>query len=253
MVTTSWLPPEKKEGTSMKTITVWINRRKLALAVVVTTSLIGTLIPVDPSGADIYSWQDEDGVIHFSNQVAPPGAELYMREPVTSGRVEQTESTSNHVPQQVDIETIRRQVRNEMRLEEANRKLGDALSRIDDLTEEVSRSQAAAAAAGEVARQTAAAVATAAAPADDHRDYRSDFREPVVILSTPYWKDHRRHGKRPHTSDHLKPGGKKPPVQWRRHSKAGKSERLWSPLPNQGRNRALSPQRSFIPKAYGIR
>jgi ribosomal protein L12E/L44/L45/RPP1/RPP2 len=234
----------------MNTITIWINRKKLALAVVVTLGLAGTLGAVDTPRADIYSWQDEEGTIHFSNQAAPPEAELYMREPLSPARVEQTEAANGQVSQQVDIEAVRRQVRNEIRLEEANRKLGDALNRIDELTENVSRSQAAAAAAGEVARQTAAAVATAAAAADDHRNY---VREPVVILSTPYWMGHRKHGKRPHNADHFKSGGKKPTVQWRRHSKAGKSEGLWSPLPHQRRNRALSPQRSFIPKAYGIR
>lgn len=234
----------------MKKITMWINRKKVALAVAVTLGIAGTLAAVDTPRADIYSWQDEEGTIHFSNQAAPPGAELYMREPVPPARVEQTDAANGQVSRQVDIEAVRRQVRNEMRLEEANRKLGDALNRIDNLTEKVSRSQAAAAAAGEVARQTAAAVATAAPPADDHR---YDVRAPVVILSTPHWKGHRKHGKRPHHADNFKSDGKKPTVQWRRHSKVGKSEGLWRPLPSQPRNRALSPQRSFIPKAYGIR
>lgn len=154
--------------------------------------------------ADIYSWQDAEGVIHYSNQNVPPQASIYMKEPVPSPK-----DAVNHEPQpniqvEREIEAVHRQVRTEVKLEEANRRLDQALEKVEELTNKVTDSQAQAAAAAEAAQQ-AAIVAESKAQA---AGYNKRVDERVVVYSSPYYphryKKQSSGYRGPHYRGHLK-------------------------------------------------
>jgi hypothetical protein len=208
--------------------------------------------------ADIYSWQDDQGVIHYSNSDVPHQAILYMKEPVEVTPAPETEVSRVPNRAELDIEAIRQQAKAEARIEEANRKLDHALEKVDELTEKVSLSQARANAAAEAAREAAAIAESKAASANY---YQNDVKARVIVHSVPYYpygyKKHRPHNRRP---DYLGPnkkrhsyynGGGRSKIHKQKHGRhhrirdRHRIHRSW-PVP-------VIPERSRIPKAYGIR
>lgn len=123
--------------------------------------------------ADIYLWRDSDGVIHFSNGDAPPGAELYLKEPeppVVDQRVEEARRVQ---------EQLRREEELKSQIDAANRKLDQALEKVDDLAEKADE-------ASEQARQAAAMARAAVASAPTHVSPEPVRQERVIVYAAPY-------------------------------------------------------------------
>ena len=59
-----------------------MNRRNIAAYILASLGIAGFMIP--SASADIYSWTDENGVRHFTNQAPPEHAELLIRSPEIS-------------------------------------------------------------------------------------------------------------------------------------------------------------------------
>lgn len=224
-------------------LAVWFSALWLAVVLIFTATAHG----------DIYSWQDHEGVIHFSNQKAPPESSLYMREPVAAP--EPSTDNVNRQPHRepVDVERIKRQAQTEARLEEANRKLDRALERVDELTETVSKSRAEAAAAAEAAQQAAV---TAQYEAESARSYQEkDKSESIVVYTAPHRHRHKKRGIRHHRPGYYNPDTKAYGYyNWSGRSKSDRKKvkrqhRVYhrKPVP------ILPPERHRIPKAYGIR
>lgn len=210
--------------------------------------------------ADIYFWEDDKGVIHFSNQESPPNASLYMREPAARNLPEpEAQSTARETSA---MEVARQQAETQARLDEANRKLDRALERVDELTESVSRSRAQAAEAAEAAR-------LAELDAEAARNYQSEVKERIIVHSVPYRKHypyrnkfkghrpykHQVYGKGKGHSRNLKHDKKFVP-----YFNNGKKSKLYKHYRHQDHTRhysapspILPPGRSHIPRAYGIR
>lgn len=220
--------------------------------------MTAAFMAISVAQADIYSWQDEEGVIHYSNQSAPQKAALYMREPEPGPQIQSTEDNQSQNRSTIDRETIRRQVRAEVQLEEANRKLNQALDRVEELTAQVAQSRAQAEAAAQTARQAAV---TAENEAQAAKHYQSNVEDRIIIHTAPY----HRHYKNNDASKKHRTGYPKP-YQYRYHKRHDRAKRhtphIIYPL-NQRRShvytfrtnipRPIIPERSDIPKAYGIR
>jgi paraquat-inducible protein B len=210
--------------------------------------------------ADIYSWEDSAGVIHYSNQEAPPEAALYMREtapPVAAEPIETKDENNNDA---VAKATAHQQAEAQAQIEAVNRKLDRALEKVDDLTETVARSREQAEAAAEAARQ---AEREAAATSSD----QSDIQEPVIVYTVPYHRyghDRYRHinqGKnhrvqmvtRPRSRS-LNPETRLKPYTYRANSRIGKiTGRRHKPDKYQIPGPILPPEPYHIPAAYGVR
>lgn len=225
--------------------------------------IAAALVTASTARADIYFWEDGDGVIHFSNQDAPPKASLYMREIATPTPPETTPIQPEIDREALSAELARKQAQTQQRLEEANRQLKEALDRVDDLTESVSRSQAQAEAAAESARQ-------AELEAQAAREDRSYAKERVIVHAAPYRKygkydTHRRHYKERHHDRKHK--FKNRHDRHRKHDKIfvlpyknGKSKIEKKVKPHR-RNPfqyhiprpILPPEKHRIPRAYGVR
>ncbi len=236
-----------------------------------TLWIAAALLTATSARADIYFWEDTDGVIHFSNQDAPPNASLYMREIVTPDPPETAEVQTEANREALSRELARKQARTQQRLEEANDKLNEALERVDDLTESVSRSRAQAAAAAEAARQ-------AELDAQAARDHQYDNKRRVIVHSVPYrpYDPYRKYDKdRHHYKDrHYKYKKDRKYGKHRikdRHSLHRKHDKQFS-RDSRSKHRIdkyksrrhnpykysipkpiLPPEKHRIPKAYGIR
>jgi hypothetical protein len=209
--------------------------------------------------ADIYSWEDSAGVIHYSNQEAPPDAALYMRETAPPVTAEPDETKDENNDGQADEATARQQAEARAQLDAVNRKLDRALEKVDDLTASVARSRAEAEAAADAARQ---AEREAAAASSDP----GDVQERVIVHTVPY----HRHGD--HRYRHINPGshhrvhkilrrhsplkpktGFKPYIH-RDNSRIGKfTRRRHIPDKYQIPGPILPPEPYHIPAAYGVR
>lgn len=217
-----------------------------------------TFMAIPVAQADIYSWQDDEGVIHYSNQTPPPTAALYMREPEPGPQTLSTEDNQSHSRSTIDSEAIRRQVRTEVQLEEANRKLNQALDRVEELTAEVAQSRAYAEAAAETAMQAAI---TAENEAQAAKQYQSKAKERIIIHTAP----HHRYYKRRIVHKKESTAYRKPYHYGyhKRHARAKKQTPHLIYQLNQQRShvhtlrlnipKPIIPERSDIPKAYGIR
>jgi Domain of unknown function (DUF4124) len=146
--------------------------------------------------ADIYFWQDTQGVIHFSNQAAPPEAGLYLHEPAQPQAADQLPQPAR---QETQAAPDQRAAGTEARLEQANRKLDEALQHVDQLTEEIRQNRAAAQAAAEAARQAAV---EARIQADEAEQTANPDSAQVVVYAVPHFRYKNRHHGR-----HLKPDG----------------------------------------------
>ena len=142
--------------------------------------------------ADIHSWTDSNGVIHFSNHSPPPEAEFFMVEQVQDEKDQAETAVTAEAKAQ---DTLRDQ------LDEANRKLEKALDKVDDLTEKVEETRREARDASDAAKQARAEAKIAA-------ESRS---EKTVVYGVPYKR-------RPH---HPRPT----PYYWRPHCPASGTPR----------------------------
>ncbi len=170
--------------------------------------------------ADIYSWEDSAGVIHYSNQEAPPDAALYMRETAPPVTAEPTETKNENNDGEVAQATARQQAEAQAQLDEVNRKLNRALEKVDDLTASVARSQAQAEAAAEAARQAEREAVAASSE-------KGDVQEHVIVHSVPYY----RHGHHRY-----------------RHINQGNNRRVHKII---RRHSPLNPETTFKPNIYG--
>lgn len=100
--------------------------------------------------ADIYSWSDENGILHFTNRNPPPEAELFLK--TKEGPYEeavaraQTETAAQRELRRAQDEAREQEERLaekaaelERRTEEANRKAEEALARAEELAEAANR------------------------------------------------------------------------------------------------------------------
>ncbi|MGD8836251.1 MAG: DUF4124 domain-containing protein [Desulfobacteraceae bacterium] len=242
----------------MKTIT--LSGRKARIKMVGSTILWSSalLMTAITARADIYSWQDEQGVIHYSNYNVPYRANLYLKEPVRVSPAPETQVDRSPSRSELYIEAIRQQAKAEARIEEANRKLDRALDKVDELTRKVSQSQAQADAAADAARQAAADAERQAASVNH---YPNDVKERVIVHSTIYYpygyKKHSPHSRRPNYLVPNKRGqaydniGGRSGLHKRKHSRNHRihdRHRI-----HRSRPVPVLPARSRIPKAYGIR
>lgn len=210
--------------------------------------------------ADIYAWEDSEGVIHYSNQEVPPEAALYMREVSPPANAEPAETNDENNNSKTTMETDRQQALAQEHLEEVNRKLSRALEKVDDLTASVARSKAQAEAATEAAREAEREAAAA-------RDGRSDVQERVIVHAVPYRRyGHHRYRYNNHGNHYQKQ------KVTRRRSRSLNHEKRFRPhiyrahsriekingrrhIPNEYKipGPILPPEPYRIPKAYGIR
>lgn len=242
----------------MKTIT--ISSRKVCLKMMGLSILwvAAVLMTAIIARADIYSWQDDQGVIHYSNYDVPHQANLYMKEPVEISPAPETDVSRVPNRTELDIEAIRQRAKAEARIEEANRKLDHALEKVDELTEKVSQSQAQANAAADAAREAAANAKSEVVSANY---YQNDVKERVIVHSVPYYPyGYRKHG--PHYSKPYYLGPNK-----RRHAYYNGGGRSKIHKQKRGRHHRIHdrhrihrtwpvpvlPEGSRIPKAYGVR
>ncbi len=133
--------------------------------------------------ADIYFWTDPQGVIHFSNQNAPPKAALYMKEP------QRVAAPTAPDPESQPITAAEERI--QARLEQTSRQLEQALEKVDELTEKVRDSQQEAAVAAAVAQQAAQFSAISAAQSNAEPVY--EVRDRVVYYAAPYYHLPRHH------------------------------------------------------------
>lgn len=155
------------------THTAWI------VWMVLANAISGWTAP--PARADIFFWQDADGVIHFSNTSAPPEADLYMVERNSPASPAPPEESANAAAEK------KRDAEVKARLEEANRKLQKALEKVDDLSDQVRQTQ-------RQAKEAAQAAQKAAAEAEQAREENSGNG---IVYAVPY---------RPHHGHKPKPG-----------------------------------------------
>jgi len=235
--------------------TVTISKREPAarltwFSILLMTAALMTM--ASAARADIYFWQDDEGVIHFSNQDVPPQAGLYMREPAPSPpAVVGEENSGTQDRTGFEAEAVRRQMRTERKLEEANRKLNTALDKVAELTDKAEQSQARADAAAEKARLAAIeAEQQAAAVADEHE---TDHR--FFVYTAPYGHHYQKRGAHYRKPYYIKQNRKLIPKKHPRPSKTTKPNHLNA---NRRHSRSgalplLPPERNYIPSAYGIR
>ncbi len=218
--------------------------------------MAAALLAVPAAQADIYFWQDEQGVIHFSNQDAPPNASLYMREPVAVAASPVAESVKSSAAAENALAA---------KLEQTNRQLSRALERVDELTEKVKDSEQAAAAAAAAAQQAARqasdnAVRTDPAPTYEKRPHVVYYAAPGIHrpakyrrgYHTPPHKHRYRHHTPPHHSHYRHD-------RIKRHHRLSHHGNFRRPVNQRHRIHMHQqpkwpvPHRKWIPKAYGVR
>ena len=244
----------------MRAIATNQNGRRRIAVWISTLWIAAALLAAATARADIYFWEDGEGVIHFSNQDAPPKASLYMREFATPDPPEPTEIKPETDRDAMAGEVDRRQALTQQRLEEASGKLKEALERVDVLTESVARSRVQAAEAADAARQ-------AELDAEAASSYRSDIKERVIVHTAPYraydpyrhrykdrkfkYRNHKfknRHSRYLNHEKKIRPRhhrGKSKIDRLKRHRRGEYDPGIPGPI--------LPPERTRIPKAYGIR
>ncbi len=154
------------------------NYMKILMLITVASAwiLIGT------AQADIYSWTDANGVIHFTNYAPPPQAEYYMQEHKFTEAPESEPADS--VAERKDA--LQKQ------LEDANRKLEKALDKVADLSDMVEKTRIEARIAAEAARRAEAEAKIAGEASQKksvvfgypYRPYKPDCPRPEPY----YWK-----------------------------------------------------------------
>jgi hypothetical protein len=209
--------------------------------------------------ADIYSWEDSAGVIHYSNQEVPPDAALYMRETAPPVTAEPAETKDENNDGEAAKATARQQAEAQAQLEKVNRKLDRALEKVDDLTASAARSREQAEAAAEAARQAEQKAAEASSD-------QGEVQEPVVVYTVPYhpYGHHRyrhisqgknhREAKVTRRRSVLNPETRFNPYVYRANSGIGKiTGRRHIPDKYQIPGPILPPEPYHIPAAYGVR
>jgi len=73
------------------------------------------------SSADIYSWKDENGIMHFTNYSAPPGARMVVKDV----EIPRNTDTEEHIAERTDL------------LEEQAEQLDKGLKEVKDLVEDL--------------------------------------------------------------------------------------------------------------------
>lgn len=190
----------------MKTLT--IPRIDISKNIIWTATLwvAAGLIAATAARADIYSWQDEDGVIHFSNQNVPPRASIYMVEPAPGPPDAKIEDAQPIYEETDQSDTALRRAQTQAKLDEANDRLNQALEKVEELTDQVSQSQARANEAVEMAEEAREAAEAAEKEAEAVKYRQSKEKERVVFYSAPvpyrYQKNFKNHGNRKHFKNH---------------------------------------------------
>lgn len=202
----------------------------LTILVAVTAwMLVGT------ARADIYSWTDANGVIHFTNYDPPPQADYYMQEHKTEEALESEPTDS--AAERKDV--LQKQ------LEEANSKLENALDKVADLTDKVEQTRIEARIAAQAARRAEAEAKIAGETRREktvvfgypYRRYKPDRPHPEPY----YWKHDTSQypyydaGRKKNTTHHeMKPAGGAVTIKSRR---AGTSVRITSVAGSAGLRR----------------
>lgn len=155
--------------------------RVLILAACILTAGLGAA----RAWADIYIWEDADGVRHISNLNPPPGAEIFVRTPAPP-----PEASAEAARGEVEAPSVQAQIRaGEDRLREQEkeadleRRLAAVEARIEEAKEELER-----------ARQ-----GLSAAKARDRDEEESGWRYAgtVVYTPAPYSRAHPKRFRRP--------------------------------------------------------
>ena len=146
----------------------------ITLLVVAALALLRPAIGV----GDIFTWQDAEGVIHFSNRDVPAGAHLYMEEPP-----DRPYPGENGAPiEAVEADTGGAEVNPALQeqLDAVGRELSTALTKVDDLTRKIEAAQM----QSEQAAQAAQRAADEAARLPDNSGTAAQER--VVVYGVPY-------------------------------------------------------------------
>jgi hypothetical protein len=149
-----------------------MNRFHIAALMLACLGFAGFMIPA--ASADIYSWTDENGVRHFTNQSPPKHAELLIKSPEISH----------------DEEAHERRLK-EDRLELARQELAERKALLLQQQLEAERRLAAANARAEAALQRADQILQEAEAAAEDND--NDRRGSVGFYYPYYRIDHRKH------------------------------------------------------------
>lgn len=147
-------------------------RIHLSLLMMATVAI--SLIFAGSARADIFTWTDEKGVIHFTNYDVPPKAEFYMTEQISETPAPLQNKSIAPAEQSDPVQA---------QLEEANHKLSEALDKVVDLTEKVEQTRQEAKQAADAARRAEAEAKTAG----------ETRQEQMVVYSYP----HRHHKYKP--------------------------------------------------------
>jgi len=142
-----------------------IDSRKYLTILMILTTLTAWML-IGTARADIYSWTDANGVIHFTNYDPPSQAEYYMKEHKTG------ESNENEAKDSV----AERKDALQKQLEDANSKLENALDKVADLTDKIEQTRIEARIAAEAARRAEA----------EARIAGETSREKTVVFGYPY-------------------------------------------------------------------
>ncbi len=234
----------------MDAITIEYRRNPLAVTWFALIWIAMALLWVRPASADIFFWQDENGVIHFSNQDTPPTATLYMREP------EPAPASASPTPA-TGPEVSGEQVQVQAELERTRQKLEKALERVEDLTDKIRDSQQEAAVSAALAQQAAQISVASTVQTAQEPEYVVQDR---LVFVTPAHPLLRRHNGRHHGHSRFKRPGIRlhntPAIQNRfKHPGHFGHVKIIVPggiRPDQGPVYPV-PFRNRIPKAYGIR
>ena len=157
----------------MNTHYMHVNKAGIMFALL---TILGCIVCSTPVRADIYSWTDSGGVIHFSNHNPPPEAEFFMVEQPTGENPVHEAKPTAALPKRDPLQD---------QLTEAHRKLEKALDKVDDLTEKVEQTR-------REARNAADAARRAQAKAEIASENRT---ERTAVYAVPY--RHRPHRPRP--------------------------------------------------------
>lgn len=132
-------------------------------------ALFGFMLAANGVQADIYFWEDDNGIIYFSNQDAPPQAKLYAREITEDPQTVE----ANAEPHQ------QRLVAAEKRQKELQTQLDASLEKIEKLEQDVEAAQKR---AHDLALATRQSIACA-----EPIDHEHDGRQPSVAKHIIYY------------------------------------------------------------------
>jgi hypothetical protein len=157
----------------METLSQKIKNEKhfILLLAVAALALLQPAIGV----GDIFTWQDAEGVIHFSNRDVPAGAHLYMEEPPDRPHPREAGAPIEAVDAGAEENPALQE-----QLDAVGRDLSTALTKVDDLTRKIEAAQM----QTEQAAQAAQRAADEAARLSDDSDIAAQER--VVVYGVPY-------------------------------------------------------------------